>query len=183
MVGEVFRVPEDHKMEAEKERLLRAARRVVIKVGTTTVTGADGELCLERVEPIMRSIAGLMKGGRQVVLVSSGAVGLGRGWLGLHPSRLNDLVTKQACAAVGQGLLMDAYKNLFDSSHVKIAQVLLTEEDFTNWRRYSKLRRTMEKLLGFGVLPIVNENDTVSTAELETLPAGSRTPVFSDNDR
>src|SRR6202021_4302965 len=89
------------------------SRRGVIKVGTTTVTGADGELCLERVEPIMRSIAGLMKGGRQVVLVSSGAVGLGPGWLGLHRSRLDDLVTKQACAAVGQSLLMDAYKNLF----------------------------------------------------------------------
>src|SRR5271170_3349689 len=120
-------------MEAERERLLRAARRVVIKVGTATVTGAEGELCLERVEPIVGSIAALMKAGRQVVLVSSGAVGLGRGWLGLHRSRLNDLVTKQACAAVGQSLLMDAYKKLFSNWNVKVAQVLLTEEDFTNW--------------------------------------------------
>ena len=94
----------------------------------------------ERVEPIVRSIAELMKAGRQVVLVSSGAVGLGRGWLGLHRSRLDDLVTKQACAAVGQSLLMDAYKNLFAKWDIKIAQVLLTEEDFTNWRRYSNLR-------------------------------------------
>ena len=122
----------------------------------------------------MRSIAELMKAGRQVVLVSSGAVGLGRGWLGLHRSRLDDLVTKQACAAVGQSLLMDAYKNLFAQWEIKIAQVLLTEEDFTNWRRYSNLRDTMEKLIGFGVLPIVNENDTVSTAELESVAAGSR---------
>ena len=113
-----------------------------------------------------------MQEGRQVVLVSSGAVGLGRGWLGLHPSRLNDMVTMQACAAVGQSLLMDAYRDLFSASGVKIAQVLLTEEDFTNWRRYSNLRRTMEKLLGFGVLPIVNENDTVSTAELEPVTKG-----------
>lgn len=174
---------EDHKMEAERERLLRAARRVVIKVGTTTVTGAEGELCLERVEPIVRSIAALMKAGRQVVLVSSGAVGLGRGWLGLHQSRLNDLVTKQACAAVGQSLLMDAYKNLFAKWDIKIAQVLLTEEDFTNWSRYSNLQHTMEKLIGFAVLPIVNENDTVSTAELESVAPGSRAVAFSDNDR
>jgi glutamate 5-kinase len=170
-------------MEAERERLLRAARRVVVKVGTATVTGTEGELCLERVEPIVRSISALMKAGRQVVLVSSGAVGLGRGWLGLHRSRLNDLVTKQACAAVGQSLLMDAYKNLFARWEIKIAQVLLTEDDFTNWGRYSNLQHTMEKLIGFGVLPIVNENDTVSTAELESVATGSRGIAFSDNDR
>jgi glutamate 5-kinase len=179
----VFRMHEDHKMEAERGRLLRAARRVVIKVGTSIVTGAAGELCLERVEPIVRSIAALIKARRQVVLVSSGAVGLGRGWLGLHRSRLSDLVTKQACAAVGQSLLMDAYKNLFANWDVKIAQVLLTEDDFTNWGRYSNLQHTMEKLIGFGVLPIVNENDTVSTAELESVAAGSRSVAFSDNDR
>jgi len=170
-------------MEAGREKLLRAARRLVIKVGTATVTGTEGELSLERVEPIVRSIATLMRAGRQVVLVSSGAVGLGRGWLGLHRSRLNDLVTKQACAAVGQSLLMDAYKNLFAKWGIKIAQVLLTEEDFTNWSRYSNLQHTMEKLLGFGVLPIVNENDTVSTAELESIAAGSRATAFSDNNR
>ncbi len=172
-----------NKREAEREKLLRDARRLVVKVGTNTVTGVEGDLCLERVEPIVRSIASLMKAGRQVVLVSSGAVGLGRGWLGLHRSRLEDLVTKQACAAVGQSLLMDAYKKLFSDWDVKVAQVLLTEEDFTNWGRYSSLRRTMDKLLGFGVLPIVNENDTVSTAELESVRQGSRTPIFSDNDR
>jgi glutamate 5-kinase len=174
---------EQNKTDAEREKRLRAARRLVIKVGTSTVTGAEGELSTERVEPIVRSIVRLMNGGRQVVLVSSGAVGLGRGCLGLHRSRLSDLATTQACAAVGQGLLMDAYQKLFSVWNIKIAQVLLTEEDFTNWRRYSNLRRTIEKLLGFGVLPIVNENDTVSTAELETVAPGSRTAAFSDNDR
>ena len=174
---------ENHKTNGEREKLLQRARRVVIKVGTSTVTGEEGQLSKERVEPIVRSIAHLMKEGRQVVLVSSGAVGLGRGWLGLHRSRLEDMVTKQACAAVGQSLLMDAYKNLFGAWDVKIAQVLLTEEDFTNWRRYSNLQHTMEKLLGFGVLPIVNENDTVSTAELESVSSGPRTAAFSDNDR
>lgn len=170
-------------MAAERTNLLCKARRIVVKVGTSTVTGAEGEFSRERVEPIVRSIAALRKSGRQVVLVSSGAVGLGRGWLGLHRSRLEDLVTKQACAAVGQSLLMDAYKELFSELEIKIAQVLLTEEDFTNWRRYSNLRQTMEKLLGFDVVPVVNENDTISTAELESLVPGSRTPAFSDNDR
>ena len=163
--------------------LLRTAKRVVIKLGTSTVMGTQGEFSTERIEPIVQAIANLQTDHRQVVLVSSGAVGLGRGWLGLHPSRLKDMATKQACAAVGQSLLMEAYKRLFGAYDVKIAQVLLTEEDFSNWRRYSNLRRTMEKLIGFGVLPIVNENDTVSTAELETVGDGSRSAAFSDNDR
>jgi glutamate 5-kinase len=174
---------EEKIMEAERAKLLPAARRVVIKVGTSTVTGTEGELCSDRVEPIVRSIARLIKGGRQVVMVSSGAVGLGRGHLGLHRSRLDDLVTKQACAAVGQSLLMNAYKSLFTACEIKIAQVLLTEEDFTNRRRYSNLKHTMEKLLAFRVLPIVNQNDTVSTAEIESLGRGNRTSAFSDNDR
>lgn len=164
-----------------KERL-RHARRVLIKLGTSTVTGFDGQLALERMEPIVRAIATLQTS-RQIVLVSSGAVGLGRGWLGLHPSRLKDMATKQACAAVGQSLLMEAYKRLFGAFDVKIAQVLLTEEDFSNWQRYSNLRRTMEKLIGFGVVPIVNENDTVSTAELEIVGDNPRSVAFSDNDR
>jgi glutamate 5-kinase len=162
---------------------LRNARRVVIKLGTSTVTGSAGELSLERIEPIVRSIATQQASGRQMVLVSSGAVGLGRGWLGLHPARLKDMATKQACAAIGQSLLMEAYKRLFGAYDVKIAQVLLTEEDFSNWQRYSNLRRTMEKLIGFGVLPIVNENDTVSTAELEIVENTPRSMAFSDNDR
>ncbi len=174
---------DEHNLDAIVGRRLKAARRVVIKVGTSTVTGAKGELCAVRMEPMVLSVARLMKAGRQVVLVSSGAIGLGRGWLGLHHSRLHDLVTKQACAAVGQSLLMDAYKKLFSVWDVKVAQVLLTEEDFSDWRRYSNLRRTMDKLLGFGVLPIVNQNDTVSTAEIETIPARTRTTAFSDNDR
>ena len=170
-------------LDAERERRLAAARRIVVKVGTSTVTAAEGQFSPQRVGPIVRSIANLVKSGRHVVLVSSGAIGLGRGWLGLHPSRLHDMVTKQACAAVGQSLLMDAYKSLFSGWSLKIAQVLLTEEDFSNWRRYSNLRRTMEKLLGFGIVPIVNQNDTVSTAEIETIGGHGRAAAFSDNDR
>lgn len=169
--------------DQQRNGSLRCAKRIVVKLGTSTVTGSQGELFSERIEPIVRAIATLQTDHRQVVLVSSGAVGLGRGWLGLHPSRLKDMATKQACAAVGQSLLMEAYKRLFGACGVKIAQVLLTEEDFSNWQRYSNLRRTMEKLIGFGVLPIVNENDTVSTAELETVGDSSRSAAFSDNDR
>lgn len=172
----------EQELENERQRRLRAAHRVVIKLGTSIVTGTGGEICREQVEPLVRSIAGLKSAGHQVVLVSSGAVGLGAGHLGLHRSRVRELVTRQACAAVGQSLLMHAYEKLFRAHGVRIAQVLLTEEDFTDWRRYTNLRRTMEKLLKLGVLPIVNENDTVSTAELEYV-AGSKERVFGDNDR
>lgn len=175
-------MPAEPSSEKECRKGLRAARRIVIKLGTSTVTEPNGELCEKRVIPIVRGIAELLEEGRQVVLVSSGAVGLGRWHLGLHTSRLKDMAVKQACAAAGQGLLMAAYKKLFDEHKIKVAQVLLTEEDFSNWRRYSNLRRTMEKLIGFGVLPIVNENDTVSTVELEEKGEG-RKAAFSDNDR
>jgi glutamate 5-kinase len=176
-------MPETHgtdQTEKDTRQKLSAARRIVIKLGTSTVTDQQGRVCAERVDPIVGLIAALMREGRQALLVSSGAVGLGRNLLGLHPSRLKDMAVKQACAAAGQSLLMESYKLRFDSLGQKVAQVLLTEEDFSNWNRYSNLRRTMEKLLGFGVLPIVNENDTVSTAELESV---GRQAAFSDNDR
>ena len=166
---------------AASERL-RAARRVVIKLGTSIVTRADGQICTEQVQPIVRSIAALKSAGRQVVLVSSGAVGLGAGRLNLSRARLNDLVVRQACAAVGQNLLMNAYERLFSALDIKIAQVLLTERDFADRRSYQNLRSTMEKLLKLDVLPIVNENDTVSTAELEYL-SDSAERIFGDNDR
>lgn len=169
-------------LDIERQRRLRAARRVVIKLGTSVVTEPGGKVCAGRLEPLMCSVAALKRAGRQVVLVSSGAVGLGAGRLGLHPSRMRDLVVRQACAAVGQSLLMHAYEQLFRAHEVRIAQVLLIEDDFTDRRRYTNLHHTMEKLLKLGVLPIVNENDTVSTAELEYVANGPER-VFGDNDR
>jgi len=169
-------------LENERQKRLRAAQRVVIKIGTSIVTGTGGEIRAQYMEPLVKSLSELKKSGRQVVLVSSGAVGLGAGRLGLHSSRLRDLVVRQACAAVGQSLLMQAYEQLFSAHDVRIAQVLLTEDDFTDWKRYTNLRRTMERLLKLGVLPIVNENDTVSTAELEYV-ASDTERVFGDNDR
>jgi glutamate 5-kinase len=172
----------DHEFKNAASERLRASRRVVIKLGTSIVTRADGQICTAQVQPIARSIAAHKSAGRQVVLVSSGAVGLGAGRLSLPRARLNDLVVRQACAAVGQNLLMNAYERLFSALDVKIAQVLLTERDFADRRSYQNLRGTMEKLLKLGVLPIVNENDTVSTAELEYL-GDSAERIFSDNDR
>lgn len=173
---------EADELESERRRLFCGARRAVVKLGTSLVTGAGGEVNVERVLPIVRSLAELKLEGRGVVLVSSGAVGLGAGRLGLSRARLGDVVVRQACAAVGQSLLMHAYEKLFSAYDVKIAQVLLTEGDFTDRRRYSNLQRTMEKLLKLGVLPVVNENDAVSTAELEYV-GHSAGRVFSDNDR
>jgi glutamate 5-kinase len=170
-------------LENERQRRLRSAQRVVIKIGTSIVTGSGGEIRAQHMRPLVNSMAELKKSGRQVVLVSSGAVGLGAGRLGLHSSRLRDLVVRQACAAVGQSLLMQAYEQFFSAHDVRIAQVLLTEDDFTDWKRYTNLRRTMERLLKLGVLPIVNENDTVSTAELEYVAASDTDRVFGDNDR
>ena len=161
---------------------LHAARRVVIKLGTMVVTSPAGEFKTECVERIVWEIAELRRQRRQVVLVSSGAIGLGAGHLGLSIERRKDVVTRQACAAVGQSLLMHAYEQVFRAHGIKIAQVLLTEDDFADWNRYQNLRRTMEKLLKWGVLPVINENDTVSIAEIKNVnPNGQR--AFSDNDR
>ncbi len=170
------------RLESDPQKRLRAARRVVIKLGTSVVTGDESDACGMRLESLARSIASLRREGRQIVIVSSGSIGLGRAKLGLSKVRLGDLVLRQACAAVGQSLLMQVYERLFSAKDLKTAQVLLTEDDFTDRTRYSNLRRVMERLLKLGVIPIVNENDTVSTAELECLDSGGKR-VFGDNDR
>ena len=171
------------RIEGESQQRLQAARRAVIKLGTGIVTGSEGQFNVELLDPVARTIARLKKDGRQIVLVSSGAVGLGRGRLALHRDRLNDLVMRKACAAVGQSLLMHEYEKLFQAHGIQLAQVLLTEGDFVDRNRYSNLRQTMEALLKLGVLPIINENDTVSTAELDYLNIRAGERIFSDNDR
>jgi glutamate 5-kinase len=174
---------ENRPSESEQQKRLRASRRVVVKLGTGIVTSSDGQFNAAHLEPVAATIARLKKEGRQIVLVSSGAVGLGRGRLGLHRDRLNDMVMRQACAAVGQSLLMQEYAKLFQAHGVQLAQVLLTEGDFVDRTRYSNLRQTMEALLKLGVLPVINENDTVSTAELDYLNIRAGERIFSDNDR
>jgi glutamate 5-kinase len=157
--------------------LLLNARRLVVKVGTGVVCNAENEFDPRQVAGLAASISGLMNAGRQVVLVSSGAVTLGAAELGIHRSRLKDASVTRACAAVGQCKLMQAYAESFHPHGIKVAQVLVTEDDFSDLKRYSILRQTFERLLKLGAVPIVNENDTVTNIYTE------QSPVFRDNDR
>ncbi len=157
--------------------LLVNARRVVVKVGTGVVCNAENEFDPQQVAALASSIAGLASAGRQVVLVSSGAVTLGAAELGVHRSRLKDASVTRACAAVGQCKLMQAYAESFRPHGLKVAQVLVTEDDFSDLKRHSILRQTFERLLKLGAVPIVNENDTVTNIYTE------QAPVFRDNDR
>ena len=172
---------------AASRRELDDARRIVVKIGTSSLTNEDGGLALSRVYSFVESIAALRRGGREVLLVTSGAIGLGVARLGVERHGM-PLPLKQACAAVGQGRLMALYSDAFDRLGLAAAQVLLTEEDFHNRRRYLNLRSTLSKLLELGAVPVINENDTVSTAELEVispeqLGAPPRRVNFGDNDK
>jgi glutamate 5-kinase len=157
--------------------LLVNARRVVVKVGTGVVCNAENEFDPQQVAALASSIASLVNAGRQLVLVSSGAVTLGAAELGVHRSRLKDASVTRACAAVGQCKLMQAYAESFLPHGLKVAQVLVTEDDFTDLKRHSILRQTFERLLKLRAIPIVNENDTVTNIYTE------QAPVFRDNDR
>jgi glutamate 5-kinase len=166
-------------------QVIAQARRVVIKLGTAILVKEEGGIALSRFYSFIEGIAELMKSGKEVLLVTSGAVGLGAQKLGLA-KKPKQLPLKQACAAVGQGRLMAIYSDAFASLGVVTAQILLTEEDFSNRQRYLNLRSTIQELLQLKVLPIINENDTVSTAELESLRAGTEEHYkvnFGDNDK
>lgn len=157
------------------------AKRIVIKLGTQVVielaSGSEGQFASERLAGLTRQCAELTAQGKEILLVSSGAVGLGRQVLRLSgPLSLNE---KQVCAAVGQSLLMNAYRELFAQSGLITAQVLLTATDFADRKHYLNLRQTLESLLKLRVIPIINENDTTSTMELQE---ESYTKGFGDND-
>jgi len=143
----------------------------------------DGGLNVERLRSFVDAVADLRHDHREVILVSSGSIGLGAERLGI--TNREDLVAvKQACAAVGQSRLMGIYSDEFEKRGLTAAQVLLTEEDFSNRKRYLNLKNTISKLLELGAIPIINENDTVSTAELETIdPESYRKANFGDNDK
>ncbi|MCB9780018.1 MAG: glutamate 5-kinase [Alphaproteobacteria bacterium] len=160
---------------------LAAARRVVVKLGTRVLTHDDGRIALARLFATVESVARAWDDGRQVIVVSSGAVGLGRTALGLAESP-TDLALRQACAAAGQVRLMGLWESGFSRLSRPCAQVLLTQSDFDHRRRYLELRQAMEALLAHGAVPVVNENDVVSTAELAFVD-GADHPVFGDNDR
>lgn len=145
---------------------LQTAARIVVKVGTSTLTHANGKLNLSRIEGLVRELADAANAGKQILLVSSGAVGAGMARLGWK-EKPRTIPDKQAAAAVGQGILMHTYEKLFGEYGQIVAQVLLTREDSVNRRRYANSRNTLLKLLEIGVIPIINENDAVSIDELK----------------
>jgi glutamate 5-kinase len=148
-----------------------SARRTVVKVGSSSLT-SRGRLDPQRLDAIVDSIARRVANGQQVVLVSSGAIAAGIGPLGL-PTRPRDLATQQAAASVGQLLLAERYAAAFGRHGLQVGQVLLTADDLHRRGHYRNADRTLERLLALGVIPIVNENDTVATHEIR----------FGDNDR
>jgi glutamate 5-kinase len=151
---------------------IAAATRVVVKVGSSSITTADGGIDDDRIGALADALAARAAAGIQVVLVSSGAIAAGLAPLGL-PRRPRDLATQQAAASVGQGLLVARYSAAFARHGVRSGQILLTADDLTRRAHYRNAQRTLGRLLELGVLPIVNENDTVATDEIR----------FGDNDR
>jgi glutamate 5-kinase len=149
-----------------------AASRVVVKVGSSSLTTADGGIDPDHVRALVDALAGVRTRGAEVVLVSSGAIAAGLAPLGLS-RRPGDLATQQAAASVGQGMLVHRYNAEFARHGIVAGQVLLTVDDVTRRSHYRNAYRTFAKLLELGVLPVVNENDTVATSEIR----------FGDNDR
>lgn len=145
--------------------------RIVVKVGTSTLAHAGGRMNIRRIEKLCKVLSDLKNAGNEIVLVSSGAIGMGVGKLSLG-EKPTDIPTKQAAAAVGQCELMYTYDKLFTEYNHTVAQVLLVKSDIDNEHRRSNFHNTMSRLLELGALPIINENDTVSTEEI----------VIGDND-
>ena len=145
--------------------------RIVVKIGTSTLAHSTGHLNIRRVEQLCKIMSDIKNAGHEVILVSSGAIGMGVGKLGLR-ERPKDIPTKQAAAAVGQCELMYTYDKLFSEYHHTVAQLLITGDDTKNAARHQNFTNTLNRLLQLGALPIINENDTVSTDEI----------VIGDND-
>ncbi|HON90544.1 MAG: glutamate 5-kinase [Phycisphaerae bacterium] len=154
-------------------RNFEKTKRVVIKIGTNTLA-KDGGIDTAYFAGVADQVKALTASGRQVVIVTSGAIGMGAGQLGLT-EKPREMKMRQACAAIGQPLLMREYRKAFEQQGVEVAQVLLTAEVLTNRKTYLNLRNAIETLLDLGVIPVLNENDSVSTAEIGT--------AFGDNDK
>jgi glutamate 5-kinase len=151
---------------------LKSATRIVVKLGTGVLTDSRKQPDLAQMEQLVAQIAAQRKAGKEMVLVTSGAVGAGMGALG-YETRPSDLAERQACAAVGQSRLMATYDKLFSKFDLAVAQVLLTHDDLEHHERHLNARNTLVTLLRCGVVPIINENDAVSVTELK----------FGDNDK
>ncbi len=151
---------------------IASAARVVVKVGSSSLTTPDGEIATDRIEALVAALAGRHRDSTQLILVSSGAIASGLAPLGLT-RRPSDLATQQAAASVGQGLLIARYTAAFGGHRISTGQVLLSADDLMRRTHYRNAQRTLDRLLELGVLPVVNENDTVATDEIR----------FGDNDR
>jgi glutamate 5-kinase len=158
---------------------IKDARRIVIKLGSNLFFNENGNVALGRIFSFIEDIAAERLNGRQIIVVSSGAVALGANALKMKASGAL-LAQKQAFAAIGQSRLMNLYEQGFAKYGLTAAQILLIEEDFSNRGRYLNLRNTLLTLLEMGVIPIINENDTVSTSEIEVV---DRSVSFGDNDK
>lgn len=145
--------------------------RIVVKIGTSTLAYSTGQLNIRRVEALCKTMSDIRNAGHELILVSSGAIGMGVGKLGLR-ERPRDIPTKQAAAAVGQCELMYIYDKLFSEYHHTVAQLLITADNLTNEIRYANFTNTLNRLLELGAVPVLNENDTVATEEI----------VIGDND-
>ena len=162
--------------------LIKKAKRIVIKFGTNALSADNGDLALSRLYSFMEDIAALRSQGKEVMIVTSGAVGIGKKRLGLT-SAPDVLALKQACAAVGQISLMKIYEDGFKQLGLVAAQVLLTEDDFSHRSRYLSIRDTLNRLLELGCIPVINQNDTVSTNELRGYKEKGIKVCFGDNDK
>lgn len=154
-----------------KRSEIKNSKRVVVKVGTSTLSYKNGRLNFQRMEQLAESLSMLRAKGFQVVLVSSGAIGVGAGRLNMT-ERPTELAEKQALAALGQAQLVKIYQKLFNEYNQIVAQVLLTKDVMSISDRHNNARNTLDKLLEMGIIPIINENDTIATDEIE----------FGDND-
>ncbi|NYI40957.1 glutamate 5-kinase [Demequina lutea] len=157
---------------SELRAVIAQARRIVVKIGSSSLTGDDGRLSEDAVGRLADALAAERSRGRQVILVTSGAIAAGIGPMGL-PARPRDLELQQAAASVGQGILIAAYSAAFARHGLTVGQVLLTTEDMVRRTHYGNAQRALNRLLELGIVPIVNENDTVATDEIR----------FGDNDR
>lgn len=153
-------------MDEKEHSLLKRVHRVVVKVGTSTLTHATGKLNFFSMEKLVRDIADLRHRNLEVVLVTSGAIGAGMGKMGLT-EKPRSMPEKQALAAIGQGLLMHSYEKIFNEYGLAVAQVLLTKDDINHRERYLNARNTLVTLLRMKVVPIINENDTVVYEEIK----------------
>ncbi|MDE5583439.1 MAG: glutamate 5-kinase [Ruminococcus sp.] len=147
-------------------RNISQKKRIVIKLGSSTLAHKTGKINIRRMTNLVRVISDLHNSGREIIIVSSGSVALGMGKLGLS-SKPKDTPTKQAVAAVGQCELMHIYDDMFEKYSVKVAQILLTKTIISNPNHCDNFRNTVEKLISMGIIPIINENDTIAIDELE----------------